>query len=817
MAEGSARTPSPDIAQRQTSPFSTAAHLLLLLGVIAGVSLAGVWEDGSIAAFLAATGLALLVCPPRIRVDGKIWIAAGALLFTASLALLPQNWFGTPEWRQQLIAAGVPLPASISATPRETLFWLAILALALGTILFALAHPLRSRTQLALSLIVVLVCALYAGLAIYARKAGAEFAFAPDPNEFGFFRNRNHTSTFLVTGSVIALGILAVAFRNRHWVAGSVAAACLTLYVVSLIFFTNSRGGIVSLLGGTVLWFIGLGAAHRAKPLLISFAAIFLGGILLLLSSSGVVSNRLIKLSGSVKERIVSPTSETASATTAPLDGRVPIFQDTLRLLRDYPFTGIGLGNFRYVFPMYRAHSAWEAPVRHPESDWLMLAAEAGIPAVLATLTGIGLLIHQVWPLRNHPYWPLRWAILCAVFSAGLHGLVDVPAHRIPLGWWLLVLAGLGFQADPRESRPPSRIQHAAFILAGLSAIALSVFLFRAQWFGGPVAPPLAAYEAQVEIIGLRYDGKKEEALDAARAAISKFPLADFLYFQRGLTLLRLGRDGEADDAFREQRLIDPISTDLAVDQGSLWLESDPERTGALWIDALQRRARIDRSESGKLYGSLGLFQKMLADSADNPAVQTRLRDAAQISPEFTLAWLDQAAPSLVAAEFPKLGADAAFTKALADGERERFLKAWYRRGDREQLSTWLATQPDWRKIARPLTLRRLADAGNFSEAVQTAAHEFGFKLDLPEPGAGTRDAPAIAPEKPNAAFAHYWSIGNVVTARRMLDDARADTSAIDPEIWRLSAAVSVRDGRWDAAWGHIERYLVATKQAVFP
>ena len=811
MAEDFAGSAAADATRWQTSRFSIAAHLLLLLGATAGVFLAGMWDEGNIAAFLTIAGIALLVCPPRIQVDWKIWAAVGALLITASLALLPQSWFGIPAWRQQLIAAGVPLPASVSVTPRETLYWLPILAIAMCSAIFALAHPVRSRGQLAFSIGIVVICGLYASLAIYARQTGYEFPFAPDPKEFGFFHNRNHTSTFLVTGCVVALGILGVAFRNRHWIAVAVAAIGLTVCVAALIFFTQSRGGIVSLLAGTLLWVAGLGGAHRSKPLLVSFAAVLVGGILLLFSSSEVVGNRLMKLSGTVKERIVSTTPD-----AAPLDGRVPIFHDTLRLIRDHAITGIGLGNFRYVFPMYRERAVWEHPVVHPESDWLMLAAETGIPGLLASFTAIGLLLRSIWPQRSHPYWPLRWAILCAALSAALHGFVDVPAHRVALGWWILVLAALGFQAIPRGPAKSSRIQHAAFLIAGLAAVALGIFLFRAQWFGGPASPPLASYEAEVGIIELRSEGKTPEALEAARRSTAAFPLADFLHFQHGATLLRLGREREADDAFRAQRMINPIPTSVATAQAGLWLNADPERTGTLWLDALERRARIDRSESGKLHESLGLLRTFLTKSASVPALQTRLLEASRIDRAFALEWLDQAPPALSTIEFPKLAGNVAFLAALTESERLRFLTAWYRRGNREELFTWLATQPDWQKTARPVALRRLADGGKFSEAIQTAGEQFGFKLDLAEPGGGERDILANPPERPVAAFEYYWRIGNVVTARRILDEARADASHLDPEVWRLSAAVSAKDGRWDAAWQQIESYLRATQPGSF-
>ncbi len=796
----------------QPSRISPVAHLLFLIGAAAGIFLAGGRQDGNFAVFLMAAGVALLLCPPRIRVDGKVWLAAAALILSASLALLPQSWIGAPAWRRDLLAAGVPLPASISAMPHETVFWIAILAVVTCGALFALSHPVRSRMQLALAVAAVAICGVYAALAIYARQSGWQYPFAPDPQEFGFFLNRNHTSTFLVTGCVVALGILAVAFKNHHWFAGTVAAISLATCICALMFFTKSRGGIVTLLAGTLVWGIGLGTTHRSKPLLVSFAAVFVGGILLLFSSPGIVRDRLLNLSGSVKDRLVSTAPD-----AAPLDGRVPIFTDTVRMLGDYAITGVGLGNFRFVFPMYRQRALWEAPVIHPESDWLLMAVETGIPSILALVSGIALLVRAVWPLRRHPYWPLRWALLCAALAALLHGFVDVPAHRSALAWWILVVACLGFQSVPRLGARPSRIQHGIFILAGCGAIALSVFLMRATWFGGRASPPFAAADAEIEIIGLRFDGKKAESIAAAHRSIATFPLADRLHYQLGLSLLRSGRSEEAATAFRNQSRINPMPTAVMMNQGEAWLETDPERTGDAWLEAVTRRLKIDLFESGARHGSLALYRDLLGRSAAIPAIQTRLLAASDFSADFTLAWLDQAGPALVAAELPKLAANAGFVELLAEPERHRFLQVWYRRGDRERLFAWLAGKPEWRDTARPITLRRLVDAGKFSEAVEAASSQFGFRLDIPEPGGGERDAPATAPEKAREAFEYYWRIGNVVTAKRTLEDARAEKSPIDPEIWRLSAAVSARENRWDSAWQYVERYLRAAQPDSFP
>ena len=91
---------------------SVAAHLLLLLGAATAVFLAGGPQEGNLGVFLLVAGLALMACPPRARLNWKIWAVAAGILMCASLALLPHSWFPDPEWRLRLLAAGVPTPVN---------------------------------------------------------------------------------------------------------------------------------------------------------------------------------------------------------------------------------------------------------------------------------------------------------------------------------------------------------------------------------------------------------------------------------------------------------------------------------------------------------------------------------------------------------------------------------------------------------------------------------------------------------------------------------------------------------------------------------
>jgi tetratricopeptide (TPR) repeat protein len=783
---------------------------VLLAGAITAVFLAGGPQEGNLGAFLIIAGLALVVCPPQIRVEPRFWWIAIALVLAASMALLPHGWWPEPGWRQRLIDAGVPLANSLTPVPRETWFWLEILIFAVCTALFALSHPIRSRSLLSMAVAAIVLCGLYAGLSIYARQTGWEYRFDADPADFGFFLNRNHTAAFLVTGSVLALGVLGVAFRRHHWLECSLAAIGLTLCASGLFLFTTSRGGVMALVAGTVLWLAGLGHAHRSRRLLISFGAVLGAATILFFSSGSAAQERLFAFFGSGKNPAPAPSQASPESVTSIPDARVLIFSDTLNIIRDYPLTGSGLGTFRYVFPFYRARFAAEMPVAHPESDWLMLAAEAGPPALAILGLGLGFLLRRSWRLREHPYWPLRWGILCAALAALLHGFVDVPAHRTALGWWILVIAGLGFQHSPREVRRPPLGQYLLFICAGFGAITLGVGLVRAEWFNGPPSPPYAGLRAQPEIMRLRIDGRIPEAVTTARAAIQESPMTERLYFQLGVALLKLeSHNAEAESALRVQRLLLPYASRVAVEQGDLWKEIDPKRAAALWSEALEIRERTDRRQGTDEKAALGLFTNLIASAATAAEAQRQLLGKVTGRPEFVLTWLERAAPDLVTAEFSRLAADPAFSKNLSGPQRRSFLESWYTRGDRSALFAFVAEHPEWQQTAAPLQLRHLADSGQFEEAIRLTIERYRVSLDLPTPGASAADASSSTAAGPLDVFREAWRKGNTVTALRVLKEARKETP-VDPETLRLLAALSARDGKWPEAWRYLDQYVRA-------
>ena len=814
-------SPRPPGRMAETPRISLLAFGLLLAGATAGVFLAGGPPQGSLGIFLFCAGAALTFCPPQAKVEWRLWLAAAALVGCGALAFLPESWFGAPAWRRTLEAApAIHLPATITTAPWSTAFWLTLLALTLLTGLFLLAHPIRSHWLLAFALTAALVAGSYSALALYVKETGWHYPFASDAT-FGFFPNRNHTATFLFVGSLLALGVLSVALREGRWFIGLLAATVMSVCMVALGFFSVSRGGVVFLLVGVVLWIAGLGRRHRDVRLVVSFTALLLAGGVLFLVSGSEVRNRLLGKATPIpvtadhfpaaSPMAFAPQVNVGDAMhNLSTDFRFRIYRDTFAAIRDFPLTGTGLGTFAAVFPQYRQASLFDVGVIHPESDWLMLIAEAGIPAMLCLLVLIVLAAGRLRFEREHPYWPLRWGCTVAAGAAALHGTVDVPLHRVALGWWVLVIAGLALQSARTGLSGGSRAQQALFVAGGVTALVLGGALVRAQWFGGPPLPTFTVQEVPQKIY-LAYQRKDYPAATAlARRTIQEAPLFAPAYFYLG-GLLALsdeeGTDAKVDAMFQAQRLLDPVSPAVPLQEADTWAGYDPARQTTLWLEALSRSVRIGEANGSGLPQTLDSYRDLVRRAAGQPDAQRYLLSATRPDPRFAEAWSQVAPPELARGMAARLAADAAAHPTIVPD--------WYARTEREGPRKPSREPGDWQTAAWPIRLRQLVYAGQCEQAVDEMKSRYGISLALPGESPTTE---RTGGDDPAVTFEQAWRDGDTVAARRFLDAAVIDPAQpASLELWRWRAAVASHDGNWRTAWDALERYVRHTRQTEWP
>src|SRR5690606_7154705 len=91
------------------------------------------------------------------------------------------------------------------------------------------------------------------GVAVYALSSWVlrdHLAQIRGRDHFGFFPNRNHSATYLVMGAIGGMGSFVQAIREKRGVMASTMAVVLVTILVGLIFWSESRAGIVLLVAG---------------------------------------------------------------------------------------------------------------------------------------------------------------------------------------------------------------------------------------------------------------------------------------------------------------------------------------------------------------------------------------------------------------------------------------------------------------------------------------------------------------------------------------------------------------------------------------
>ncbi len=612
---GIAAAPQDESAVRASIWGFAGMALLLWLGVIWA---AGPWA-GRHAVLLGGTALLMLMFPPAVRLPRGWWIAAAGFLFAGCLAFLPAAMVSSPAWRAPLGAAGLETGGLVAIQPQFAIESLALFAITLLGGLWLAGHRPSPAGLRVLALVFV------SGVAAYALLARI---MADDPSRhYGFFPNRNHTGTYLAMGSVCGLGCIIQAIRDRHIPTIAIALVATTICLWAVAAWSISRAGVVLTAIGCLLWLMMLGRSYLDRHGWWAVTLILLtAGGLFLIADSGVKQRLTDTIDRAAAIRAAADGSApdiddrpASTTTTRDLDFRIPIALDALAMIRDHPWTGVGAGHFADVFPQYRRLTAVanDSDALHPESDWLWMAAETGLPATLALAALVALAgIHGWLGLRRGRDRSLRAACLVAAFIVPIHGIFDVPGHRIPLAWSAAWLFALSLRAtplshpSPRQRRWPSRA-------VAMIVLTAATWLAVEHRFATPKTALTAVENTTRHIMELhRQDIALQEAAAAEGRTYDPDPEDDLLEvalamlgparqlrpmnrellrLESSLALQFIDKYDIAIQAHYLERALDPSWIGAPLRHAAEWAHADPEHSARMWDEALQRAAQLDQ------------------------------------------------------------------------------------------------------------------------------------------------------------------------------------------------------------------------------
>ncbi len=696
---------SPSGVENEASPFP------VIIGVW-GVLLLAVFSAGaplqlSSGILYLSAGLLMCASPPRVRLPWFLYACAGAYLLFAASCFLPASWLPVSSWRESLEKAGLNFGPFLTAHPRQSLAFLMADAVSLVVIFYILSLKIQGKRVYLMTLLFALGVAVYAAISILFARMKWNMAWQP-VETFGFFPNRNHTATLLAMGIVTGAAALFHGVKNRRGGYAGLAALSLVICLLGIGGFSVSRAGLLLTGGGLGAWVMFLGRKWISPRFLIPLGVFALIAIGVFWMTDNGLKNRLTTaLAPPAAVRTgADDVARTSTREGEVFDFRVLIYRDALTMAAGEPLTGCGIGMFGDVFPQYR-HSSSTAnnsmPV-HPESDWLLVLTESGVPALLAAVAGVVfLLVTSPRGLRGRDSWPLRLGCFIAAVLVPVHGLFDMPGHRAGLAWSaVFLLALVRRDAGDRPMSPVAGTWIWRFAgLAVCAAGALSLWAEAAgeNLFGSPVPrdiAPKVKRSYQQDMKDLADGGSRVADGDEARVkivighldrAIEATPLDAELHFLRGtLSTLVKGRKKDADRDFLIQRMLDPTWVRLPLRQAASWTNIDANRAATLWQEAMDRAARLEELAPATYMSRGQVFHEIMDQAADSEGLSLRALKLTGGDTDWMMLWANRCHPSALNVTLP----DILEAPETAENPRGPLFDLWHRR-DRSAADRWVA------------------------------------------------------------------------------------------------------------------------------
>lgn len=404
---------------------------------------------------------------------------------------------------------------------------------------------------------------------------------SPDASPFGPYYNRDHAANLLLMSFGAGVGLLFSRAKRTPRIDGhhasQVRSPALIAAGVVLLFsaaaFCRSRGAFLAIpVAGAVMGLLGAGFARDASGRRVRAAAALAALAVVVFFAFRHVAAGVD--AGGLVERSVM--------------GRLYIYADGARWLRDSPIFGTGLGSFETLYPSYQDQDL-RAVVEHAHGDWLEFALEAGLVGLIGCLVAVLVLVWTV----TRAWHRARSTEMRALIGGGLGAAVVFMAHsltefgfHIP-GNAVVFLGILGFLSSSAawadkaaSSAPPvpppaesAALAAACFVILTLNAVRPAAASWQASRPGDPAARA-AAFASGLSrddnprflsgLAGTIYylgasgadHGLLRASLGYALAAAERRPFDPAVLRTAGSALRHLGRPEDAGEYFARSRQV---------------------------------------------------------------------------------------------------------------------------------------------------------------------------------------------------------------------------------------------------------------------
>jgi hypothetical protein len=516
-----------------------------MLGLIVGISLiilsGGGTNDFSLIFILIFTGGYLLFFPSRhLPGKGIVRVISALLAWVLISTWVPMPFPCATSWLKHIDPALVS-SSSVSAQPILSSEKAVYLICGLAWLFLVLDKPLNHYYRVKCMVFLTWTLSALGLIALLGVVLHFQHPFTWGTHRFSFFPNHNQNGAVLAMSGILAMGMIIRTTKKRDWRV-VLFMACFGILTFSIT-MGMSRSAVIILAVGCLLGvFLALEEKNFRFYLKLG-VPFFLILIAVFIMYSGNLLNEFLLLvkSGGVKEEF-----------------RVWIYYDAFRLIAHFPIFGVGLGNFRYFFPLIQENVDTLQSIYHPESDLLWLWSELGILGVGIVTTGIVLLFKRLDPIDIVK---TKGSRLVGLLVFGLFifaGLFEVSGHR--LGTCLLAIVFYGLSQPETATLNRSRVLP---ILCRVCAVAM--LLLATVWIQMKVdkqpftSDDMKEYAALPvkEIIAGR---EINDVINEVDKRLARYPLMHQLYILRGRLAINADRAiPEIDTDFKRSQFLMPI------------------------------------------------------------------------------------------------------------------------------------------------------------------------------------------------------------------------------------------------------------------
>ncbi|WP_170157041.1 O-antigen ligase family protein [Roseimicrobium gellanilyticum] len=743
--------------------------------------------------------LCYVLRPPSRSINRVLLGFLFAVPLLALLAFLPLSKTSVPFWRTALETEhGIALGGLVTPQPWITFEGWVALVLGIIWLIYCLGQNFkRQEIRVAIqffALVIAILAVIAIGLFWFKREIPlwrgewAQFAY------FGPFPNRNHFGGLVAIGAVLGFAATFDAFQRKNPVMGCLYALGVVPMFVAMLLNT-SRMGVLLFFAGLGLWM----ALANSKKYTRAWIAVALSILLILASGFIIFGSRILDRfhigDGSIANIISS-------------EGRIGIYLDTLRMINLSPWAGVGLGNFDPVFSMTRESIDTESRAIHPESDWLWLASEAGVPCILSSLVAAIILTFAYGPWGSRRIASSRGRRLgvtvgVAALIYPAQSLVDTPLHGIGPATFTALLIGLAGNRRLPDVEPTAKKTSALWPGLGIAICALGASLLVASLTGSAITPQEKFDQLANDAAFLKRSGDRAAALQTWNKAASIKPLQWNLYFERASLKLELGYSSqEALADFSRARYLEQTFGRMCMREAELWFLYDPP----YGIPALREAILRDSTRA------YGFYHWGITQMTTHPEVRQAMRSLAT-TPGLQFLYLSASTGTEFDSALKEFLVKHPTLEGLKPADRLRLFQLWYERGDPAEVLQRLEDNAEWRRDGWPVVAEHRAKQGDF-EGAYTLAH-----VHLPKPSLRplSGDQPTetlrrlflLNPQDPLAGLELYWAqkaAGDFKGAQATLREVSVLKQVPPGVFWEL-AEVLAETGDYLHAWSALQEY----------